>query len=199
MKKLILAAALSMTALLPHEAQAQFRVMPGIRVTIAPPVPRYEVVPAAPSPRHQWIAGYWGWRGGAQVWMAGHWAVPPAPGYAWEPARWEVVDGGSLFFEGHWRPVDQPDPAVAYQPPPPPVQEMVVESAPPPPVEEVRPAPPFEGAVWIPGYWHWSGARHVWVGGRWSARPAGYGWERHRWDRRDDGRWVNRPGHWHAG
>jgi hypothetical protein len=131
--------------------------------------------------------------------MAGHWALPPAPGYVWEPARWEVAaDGSWLFFEGHWRAFDQPDPAVAYQPPPPPVQEVVVEATPPPPIEEVRPAPPFEGAVWIPGYWHWSGSRHVWVGGRWSARPAGYAWEQHRWDRRDDGRWVHRPGHWHA-
>jgi hypothetical protein len=60
MKKLVVAAALSMTALLPLAAQAQFRVMPGIRVGVAPPALRYEAVPVAPSPRHQWIAGYWG-------------------------------------------------------------------------------------------------------------------------------------------
>jgi hypothetical protein len=77
------------------------------------------------------------------------------------------------------------------------VNEVVVEAPPPAPIEEVHPPPPFANALWIPGYWHWAGSRHVWVVGRWSPRPAGYGWEPDRWERREDGRWVQRPGHWH--
>jgi len=124
--------------------------------------------------------------------------MAPAYGYVWEPARWENVQGAWMFYDGHWRPADQPEPAVAYQPPPPPVEEVVVDTPPPPPIVEVQPAMPFGGAVWVPGYWHWNGSRHMWVSGRWSARPAGYGWEEGRWEHRGDGKWVQRPGHWHA-
>jgi hypothetical protein len=200
MRKLALFATLSLLALAPRPSHAQVRVgvaLPGIRVEVGPPAPRYEPVPVAPSPRHQWIAGYWSMRTGQQAWVAGHWALPPAYGYVWEPARWEQVNGAWMYTPGHWRTSDQPDPAVAWQPPPPPVNEVVVEAAPPPPIEEIRPAVPFAGAVWIPGYWHWNGHRHVWVGGRFSPRPAGYGWEPNRWEKRQDGRWADRPGHWH--
>jgi hypothetical protein len=169
----------------------------GVRVNVPPPVVRVEVRPQMPSPRHQWIGGYWAWRGGRHQWMSGHWALPPQPGYVWEPAEWVNQDGAWMFYDGHWRSGEAADPAVVYQPPPPPVQQQVVEVAPPPLLEEVRPAAPFEGAYWVPGYWHWNGGRHVWVSGRWTARPAGYGWEAHRWDRRPDGRWISQPGHWH--
>jgi hypothetical protein len=179
------------------EVQAQYRVMPGIRVSVAPPALRHEVVPMAPSPRHQWIAGYWGWRGGAHLWIGGHWALPPGPGYAWEPSRWEEANGAQMFYDGHWRSAEQVDPSQVYQPPPPPMNQVVTEVEPPPPIVEVRPVMPFADAVWLAGYWHWNGNRHVWVGGRWSAHPEGHGWEAHRWDHRSDGRWVQQPGHWH--
>jgi hypothetical protein len=129
--------------------------------------------------------------------MAGHWAIPPQPGYVWEPAEWQNVNGQWTFYDGHWRTADVVDPQMAYQPPPPPVQQVVVEAAPPAPIVEVRPAIPFDGAIWVPGYWHWNGNRHIWVSGRWSARPAGYRWEENGWSRRDDGRWERHPGHWH--
>jgi WXXGXW repeat (2 copies) len=196
MKRMSLLVVLALTALSPNLASAQFRAVPGVRVMTAPPPPRHELAPPAPSPRHQWIGGYWGSRGGAHVWFAGHWALPPAPGYLWEPARWEEVDGAWTVYDGHWRPMDVPDPVQAYQPPPPPVEEVVTEVPPPAPIEEVRPPVPFDGAMWIPGFWHFNGARHVWVAGRWSARPAGYHWEQHRWEPRPDGRWAQRPGHW---
>ena len=101
-----------------------------------------------------------------------------------------------MFYEGHWRIADQPDPQYVYQPPPPPVQPVVIEQQPPAPIEEVRPAVPFEGAVWIPGFWQWNGTRHVWVAGRWTAQPRDYRWENHGWEKRHDGRWEHRPGHW---
>jgi len=169
----------------------------GVRVTIAPPALRLEVVPQPPSLRHQWVAGYWAWHAGRQVWIEGHWTLPPAPGYVWQPASWENRGGVWFFYEGYWRPADAPDPGAVYQPPPPPGRAEIVETAPPAPIEEVRPPLPFPDALWIPGYWDWNGLRHVWVAGRWSARPPGYVWEDYRWKHRRDGKWEHKHGHWH--
>jgi len=180
----------------PPAALAQHFVT-GVRVAIAPPALRLEVVPQAPSLRHQWIAGYWAWRAGKQMWIAGQWTMPPSPGYVWEPARWENRGGAWFYYEGHWRPADAPDPSYVYQPPPPPGRAEIVEMPPPAPIEEVRPALPFPGAIWIPGFWDWNGNGHVWVAGRWSARPPGYEWEDYRWKHRHDGKWEHKHGHWH--
>jgi len=172
-------------------------IVAGIRVNIGPPALRLEVVPAAPSLRHQWIGGYWAWHGGKQVWIEGHWALPPSPAYVWQPAWWENRGGAWYFHEGYWRSADAPAPGVVYQPPPPPGQPEIVENGPPPPIEEVRPPIPFPDALWIPGFWEWNGARHVWVAGRWSARPHGFVWEDYRWRQRRDGKWEHEHGHWH--
>lgn len=42
------------------------------------------------------------------------------------------------------------------------------------PVVEPVGAPFVAGAVWVPGYWHWSGARYEWIVGHWTANPAGW-------------------------
>lgn len=42
---------------------------------------------------------------------------------------------------------------------------------PPAPLPEVRSGPPTPGMVWVPGAWHWDGARYVWVPGRWESPP----------------------------
>lgn len=67
--------------------------------------------------------------------------------------------------------------------------EVVVDVAPPAPYVEVVPAIPFAGAIWIGGYWGWSGGRHHWVPGRWEGPRSGYGWRPHAW--------VQQGGHWH--
>lgn len=180
----------------PSLGSAQARYLRGTRVTVAPPPLRYESPPPAPSAHHQWIAGYWAWRGNAHAWIGGHWAVPPSAGYVWEPARWDNAGGAWTFCEGHWRTHEVPDPQQVYMPPPPPVQEVAVEAAPPAPPEEIRPPVPFAGAVWIGGNWHWQGGRHVWVAGRWSPQPAGYHWHEQRWEHQKDGRWHEHSGHW---
>ena len=183
--------------LAPALARAQI-VVPGVSVSIAPPAPRVEVRPAAPSPAHLWIPGHWAWRGGAHVWMAGHYTQPPAPGYHWVAARWVNEGGRWVFFEGHWAMSQPASPSYVYDPGPAPAQELVVQQAPPEPIVEVRPAAPFGGAVWIPGYWHWNGSRHAWVGGHWSAPRAGWVWEPHHWQRTPRG-WVHVHGHWRRG
>lgn len=69
-------------------------------------------------------------------------------------------------------------PAPVYSPGP----VVVAPMAPPPPQVEVVPALPFAGAIWIGGYWGWSGRAHVWVPGRWDAPRPGYRYEPHRWE-----------------
>jgi hypothetical protein len=82
-----------------RDAQADEEVV----VRVAPPAPRVEVVPRAPTPHHVWAPGYWGWRPHAgHVWYGGHWVVAQ-PGYVWEPAHWSERGGYWHFVEGHWR------------------------------------------------------------------------------------------------
>jgi hypothetical protein len=177
-------------------AQAQVHVyVPPVRVQIAPPPVRVEVQPAAPGAGYTWIAGHWAWRGGAHVWIPGHWAMPPQPGYHWQAARWVNENGAWVFYEGHWIAPVVTEPAPIVQTPPPP-SDYVVQQAPPEPIVEVRPAAPQPSWVWIPGYWHWQGNRHVWVAGHWSPPQAGYAWEAAHWQHFPGAGWRFVPGHW---
>ena len=72
-----------------------------IIVQIAPPAPRYEVVPA---PRHGyvWAPGYWNWRNERHQWVAGAW-VRDRPGYRYQETRWEERDGRWHMQRGNWK------------------------------------------------------------------------------------------------
>ena len=72
----------------------------GIYLDVAPPAPRYEVVPA-PRVGYVWQPGYWQWRDGRHVWARGHW-VRERKGYYWHPSRWEQRDGRWAFERGRW-------------------------------------------------------------------------------------------------
>ena len=72
---------------------------------------------------------------------------------------------------------------------------IVNDVAPPAPYAEVVPVVPFPGAVWIGGYWGWSGGRHNWVPGRWDQGRQGYAWNPHRWESRGV-RWHLQGGGW---
>lgn len=69
-----------------------------------------------------------------------------------------------------------------------------VDVAPPSPREEVILAP-RSGYVWSPGYWNWSGHRHVWVNGRNIRERHGHHWVGDRWEQRGE-RWHRERGHW---
>jgi hypothetical protein len=69
-----------------------------------------------------------------------------------------------------------------------------INMAPPAPQREVVPPVP-PGHVWAPGYWGWSGDRHVWVRGRTIVQREGYRWEPDRWDQHG-GSFVRTSGHW---
>jgi hypothetical protein len=74
-----------------------------IVVRAAPPQPRVEVVPRAPSPRHVWAPGYWGYESHrGHVWYGGHYVVG-RPGHHWESAHWSQRGGYWHLSEGHWR------------------------------------------------------------------------------------------------
>lgn len=73
-----------------------------VLVVAAPPPPRREIIYAPPSRFHVWIPGYWAWRGGRHVWMAGHYELPPHGHHAWQEPRWERRGGNYIFIEGRW-------------------------------------------------------------------------------------------------
>ncbi len=74
--------------------------------------------------------------------------------------------------------------------------EIVVGMPPPAPYVEVIPVAPFVGAVWINGYWNWSGGRHQWVPGRYAQPRPGYRWQPHQWSQGPRGNWHLRGGGW---
>jgi hypothetical protein len=69
----------------------------------APPAAKVEVVPAAPSVSHVWIPGYWSWRTGAWVWIAGCHVVRPRPAAVWVPGHYARHAHGWVWTRGHWR------------------------------------------------------------------------------------------------
>ena len=95
-RALILSLSIAGSALLaPIVASAQ------VEITIAPPAPRVEVVPA-PRPGFVWAPGYWDWRNGAHVWVGGRF-ITERRGYHWVPDRWEPHGGGHYrHIAGHW-------------------------------------------------------------------------------------------------
>jgi len=92
----------------------------------------------------------------------------PAPGYGAAPGYGYGAPADYSAYDG----------APVYAP-----------SAPPAPVAEVQPALPFTGAIWIGGFWNWSGGRYAWVPGRYERPRAGYSWEPRRWTKGSGGRW----------
>lgn len=96
MKKLILAAAATLAALLSAPAMADsfgLRVVDdGVSINFGigtPPPAPFEYVPPAP-PGAAWSPGYWGWTGYRYVWVPGRWvaAAPPVVVYPLATPGW---------------------------------------------------------------------------------------------------------------
>lgn len=68
-----------------------------------------------------------------------------------------------------------------------------IDVAPPP--DRVYVAPPRAGYIYAPGYWGWSGRRHVWHDGHYMRERRGYHWTPDHWERRN-GRYHFDRGHW---
>jgi hypothetical protein len=103
--------------------------------------------------------------------------APAAEVYVPAPPRAVV----SVYVEP---PISQPEPiAVGWAPPP-----ILVESPPP---------SPFDGAVWVGGYWVWQGD-WVWAHGHWVGPPRpNYAWVHPYYENRD-GVVIFITGHWSA-
>jgi hypothetical protein len=72
---------------------------------------------------------------------------------------------------------------------------VAVTSPPPPPVIETRPAAPTARAVWIAGYWHWTGMQYTWIPGHWEEARPGAVWRAPRYWLRE-GVYIYEPGAW---
>ena len=66
------------------------------------PVAYVAVRPERPSPRHVWVAEEWTPGGGAYVYHAGYWVVPPRPHAFWVAGRWRHSHRGYIWIAGHW-------------------------------------------------------------------------------------------------
>ena len=76
--------------------------------------------------------------------------------------------------------------------------EVYAPMAPPPLMAETYGVAPYPGALWIGGYWGWSGGRHVWTPGRWERPRAGYRWVPRTWEQHGN-QWHQRGGRWERG
>jgi hypothetical protein len=85
-----------------QEPVVEAQVGPPAEVTVqtAPPAAQVEVVPVAPSVNHVWIAGHWHWAG-RWVWVRGHYVVRRV-GMRWVPAHYVQRGGAYIYVGGHW-------------------------------------------------------------------------------------------------
>ena len=72
----------------------------GVYLHVAPPEPRYEVVPQ-PRRGYVWSNGYWNARGNRHVWQAGHWERERHGYYRTQPT-WTQHDDRWQLERGRW-------------------------------------------------------------------------------------------------
>ncbi len=190
--------ALALLALLAADGPPAGREPPapaGVRMATdgPPPAPMSDPRGAA-GPGQAWIEGYWQWTDRRWSWVPGQWATPPAPGATWVPARWASDDRGFTFHEPFWRLPMRP--AQVFSPPP--VPHTTTRASPPALLVELKGPPPSRDAVFIPGFWSWTGARWAWVGGTWSAPLPGSTWVEGAW-KSGAGGFQWKPGRWRKG
>jgi WXXGXW repeat (2 copies) len=83
-----------------------------VKIMIAPPAPRYEVVPMV-QPGYVWAPGYWAWSYDRHVWVRGR-TIVQRDGYNWVPDRWVQQDRVYVRQPGRWERSQQAKP-IKYQ------------------------------------------------------------------------------------
>jgi YXWGXW repeat-containing protein len=73
--------------------------------------------------------------------------------------------------------------------------EIAVAEPPPQPMAEAQPMPRDPRAIWISGYWHWTGLQYTWIPGHWEIARTGVQWLPPRYVVRD-GVYYYVPGGW---
>jgi hypothetical protein len=76
-------------------AQAQYSAI----VSVAPPAPRHEAMPA-PRAGMVWAPGHYEWRGGEYAWVEGQW-LRDRSGYEYREPRWVQRGDGSWVLVGN--------------------------------------------------------------------------------------------------
>jgi WXXGXW repeat (2 copies) len=76
-----------------------------------------------------------------------------------------------------------------------PATGVAVSGPPPEPMREAPPPAPDAQAVWVAGYWHWSGMQYTWIPGHWERAPPGASWHAPRYSIRE-GTYFYEPGGW---
>ncbi|HEY8356470.1 MAG TPA: hypothetical protein VIL30_03315 [Ramlibacter sp.] len=76
-------------------ANAQYTAI----VSVAPPAPQYEVVPA-PRQGYVWAPGHYEWRGNQHVWVQGQW-LSARNGYDYREPRWVQRGNGEWVLVGN--------------------------------------------------------------------------------------------------
>ena len=98
MRNAVLCALIALgSAAMPVAAEVNISVNLGV----APPAPRYELVPAS-RPGYAWAPGYWDWENDRHVWSQGRW-IAARPGSYWVADRWDARDGRHYYEPGHWK------------------------------------------------------------------------------------------------
>jgi hypothetical protein len=76
---------------------------------------------------------------------------------------------------------------------------VAVSGPPPAPIPEAArppaPGPNSANAVWIAGYWHWTGMQYTWIPGHWESAPPGAAWSAPRYVS-TDGAYFYEAGAW---
>jgi hypothetical protein len=81
----------------------------------------------------------------------------------WRPGYWHWTGSSWFWIGGMWR---VPERDILAE------ETTVAPAAPPPPQAEAPPPATLTTAIWVPGFWQWSGTAWVWVAGSWQLRPA---------------------------
>ena len=68
----------------------------------APPAPRVEVVPSAPSSVVVWEPGHYQWNGATYVWIPGRYVQRVASMGHWEHGHWAHRGGAWVWIPGRW-------------------------------------------------------------------------------------------------
>jgi hypothetical protein len=96
--KIVLGAVMAASLMALGTAQAQYTAI----VSVAPPAPQYEVVPA-PRRGYVWAPGHYEYRGNQYVWVQGRW-LAEREGYAYDAPRWVQRGNGEwMLVGGDWQ------------------------------------------------------------------------------------------------
>jgi len=169
---------LGAAAWMPLPSMAQIGL--NLVINAAPPVPRFETVPAARR-GYDWAPGYWNWNGDRHTWRAGHWENA-RDGYRYQGSEWLREGDGYRLRAGGWQPVATH------------LRYDDVRGAPPAPRYERMPRA-REGHMWQSGFWDWRDDRYEWRSGVWIAERPGHVYSQPNWQQRN-GRWFMEPSRW---